>query len=113
MVSCDHQTNYACFGAACAAVAGPRVPIDFRNSREHFRRSIFCFRNRPNLDLSPFLSDTIASFVSLGLDSFTALGFRHRPHMAFGQERELRYLLPHRDRLPGVRLVMEGMERTG
>jgi hypothetical protein len=113
MVACDHPTDYACFGAACAAAAGPRVPSDFRNSREHFRLNIFCFRNRPNLDLSPFLSDMIASFVSPGLDSFTAPGFRDRPHMAFGQERDLQHLFPHRDWLPGVRLVIEGMERTG
>lgn len=87
-------TNYASFGTACASAACLRVSSAFRNSRERFRRSIFCFRNRPNLDLSPFLSDIIASFMSPGWDSSTARGSSISPQGVESHGLESRHLFP-------------------
>jgi hypothetical protein len=46
------------------------VSSAFRSSRVRLRRRILCRRSRPNLALSPFLSDTVPSLLS------PMLGFR-------------------------------------
>jgi hypothetical protein len=45
------------YGAPTIADSGGFFTIASRISRLRLRRRIFCFRNRPNLDLSPFLAD--------------------------------------------------------
>ncbi len=54
------------------------VPSAFRNSRVCFRSRILRFRCRPNLALSPFLCDTVPSFVKLclGGSQFDSVPFR-------------------------------------
>lgn len=44
------------------------VSAAFCNSRRRSRRRSLRFRSRPNLALSPFLSDTVSSFASACLD---------------------------------------------
>lgn len=55
--------NYAFGEVSCAAGFCCFVAKAFRNSRERFRCTSFSLRRRPNLDLSPFLSDIVDSFV--------------------------------------------------
>lgn len=57
-----------------AFIAAARfVSSALRNSRVRFRRRILRQRSRPNLALSPFLSDTDFSLASLGTQIETAV----------------------------------------
>ena len=67
-----------------AAIAGFGIlfSIASRISRTRFRRRIFCFRNRPNLALSPFLTDIIPSSANSPLPSPTSLDARFSQRFA-------------------------------
>jgi len=75
------------------------VSSAFRDSRVCFRRRIFCRCSRPNLALSPFLSDIIPSLVS--------------PLLWLQTRNPIRLAPLHSDSLPGVRLVIGGIESIG
>jgi hypothetical protein len=58
--------SYAFYFDSALAVCVPLLCSDsfFRSSPVRFRRRFFFFRSRPDLALSPFLSDMNASFVN-------------------------------------------------
>jgi hypothetical protein len=64
MMAFRNPVDYAFFEVFCSPAVCRSVANALRNSRERFRCTSFSFRLRPNLDLSPFLSDIVDSFAS-------------------------------------------------
>ncbi|PYV19367.1 MAG: hypothetical protein DMG21_01880 [Acidobacteria bacterium] len=62
-------------GARGLSAIPPLVSNAFRSSRTRFRNKTFCFRNRPNLALSPFRSDMAHSSVAPDIDCEPWLDF--------------------------------------